>query len=1178
MTHSSPANHKSSLYDWTRGTISSWMSPEPHKIPPSVTRDSTTVMSSNFSQMVQVIARALSPLPKYQFNPKNDDISKETGILEDLQHLNIKDIITLKDVLDSTITGEEDDDTLLQERLVTLLAKLPPHSREGKQATDAFINTLWDSLEHPPAQIRSKEARYREADGSSNNVDVPAMGAANTRYARTTPAKYFQDPNLPDPGLLFDSLMNRGNGESFREHPNKISSMLFYLATIITHDIFQTDSRDQEINLTSSYLDLSPLYGRNAEEQKAMRTLKDGLLKPDCFSSTNPYGFPPGIGVFLIMFNRFHNYVVTQLASINEGGRFTKPASIDDGKNSDAWKKYDNDLFQTGRLITCGLYVNIILKDYVRTILNLNRTNSTWDLDPRSQEKKNIFNGKPAPEATGNQVSVEFNLVYRWHSALSKRDEKWITDEFRTQLNVTDPAKASFEEVLKALVDFRGRIPDDPLKRNFANLQRGSDGTYSDDDLVEILSSSIEDVSGAFGANQIPSALRVIEILGIKQARAWHVATLNEFRQHFGLKKHATFEAINPDPAVASKLMSLYDSPDSVELYPGLIAEKPKPPMDGSGLCINVTTSRVILSDAVALVRGDRFYTTDYTPSNLTNWGFNEVDVDLKVDQGQVMHKLILRAFPFHFEDNSIQAHFPFVVPSENKAIHDKLGTSGLYSWEKPTRKLDPVVIESHKTATQVLDKKDFYVPWNESISSIVRLPGKTFTKVFRLSGDDDWSRGHVYEYIFQPRGWEAEIEYFLDRTTKSLLKKVGQELSPSPLKAGSTHPEFEVDMVRDIIIPLTTRFIAEFFALPIKTAETSPHGIYDEHELHELLTAMFSAAFFHSDPANAFKLRNQSREFVLGLEKLFRHGAKVDAKNGWIGSITSHIGFVTGRHGRHHTADEQDWPRLPHYGRQLLSRMMQKGKTIEDCVVGTVMPISAAGATIISSLLSQCLDYFLGAGSEHLPRLCRLAHENTTDADNKLLHYMLEGIRLHSTVVLTRTVSPTSAPQKITDDIPSQPNQSGPISANNIPNPGSSRAASTRAYTLTPNQRVIVDMTTASHDSHAFPSPESLRLDRPLSSYLPWGTGPLGEGITRVALLSAFKVLLSLPNLHRAPGPRGEIKSVEYKEWRGQVGRKAGDGGKGLRKYMTLDQSTFVPVPASMRVRWGGTGADGRD
>jgi hypothetical protein len=159
--------------------------------------------------------------------------------------------------------------------------------------------------------------------------------------------------------------------------------------------------------MTSSYLDLAPLYGSNQDEQDAMRTFKDGRLKPDCFSEKRLLGFPPGVGVIIIMFNRFHNYVVEQLATINERGRFTRPKDGTDEAAKAALAKYDNDLFQTGRLITCGLYVNCILKDYVRTILALNRTSSDWDLDPRTQEGKSLF-CRDAAEAGGNQVSAEY--------------------------------------------------------------------------------------------------------------------------------------------------------------------------------------------------------------------------------------------------------------------------------------------------------------------------------------------------------------------------------------------------------------------------------------------------------------------------------------------------------------------------------------------------------------------------------------------------------------------------------------------------------------------------------------------------------------------------------------------------------------------------------------------------
>jgi hypothetical protein len=67
---------------------------------------------------------------------------------------------------------------------------------------------------------------------------------------------------------------------------------------------------------------------------------------------------------------------------------------------------------------------------------------------------------------------------------------------------------------------------------------------------------------------------------------------------------------------------ALYEHPDYIELYPGLQAEEAKKPfLPGSGLCPGFTIATAILADAVALVRGDRFYTVDYSPTNLTNFG-----------------------------------------------------------------------------------------------------------------------------------------------------------------------------------------------------------------------------------------------------------------------------------------------------------------------------------------------------------------------------------------------------------------------------------------------------------------------------------------------------------------------------------------------------------------------------
>jgi linoleate 10R-lipoxygenase len=115
---------------------------------------------------------------------------------------------------------------------------------------------------------------------------------------------------------------------------------------------------------------------------------------------------------------------------------------------------------------------------------------------------------------------------------------------------------------------------------------------------------------GSFGAKNVPKALRAVEILGIKQSRMWNVGSLNEFRKFFGLKPYEKFEDINSNPEVAESLRHLYEHPDFVELYPGIVAEEAKEPMiPGVGIAPTYTISRAVLSDAVALVRGDRFYT-----------------------------------------------------------------------------------------------------------------------------------------------------------------------------------------------------------------------------------------------------------------------------------------------------------------------------------------------------------------------------------------------------------------------------------------------------------------------------------------------------------------------------------------------------------------------------------------
>ena len=133
--------------------------------------------------------------------------------------------------------------------------------------------------------------------------------------------------------------------------------------------------------------------------------------------------------------------------------------------------------------------------DYLRTIVNLNRTNSTWTLDPRVEMGKKVFGEDGSPRGIGNQVSFEFNLAYRWHSATSAKDEKWTENVYK-ELFGKPSDEVSMAELLAGLGKWEHDLPTDPSERSFAHLKRQQDGKFDDDDLVNILSDAVEDVAG----------------------------------------------------------------------------------------------------------------------------------------------------------------------------------------------------------------------------------------------------------------------------------------------------------------------------------------------------------------------------------------------------------------------------------------------------------------------------------------------------------------------------------------------------------------------------------------------------------------------------------------------------------------------------------------------------------
>ena len=84
------------------------------------------------------------------------------------------------------------------------------------------------------------------------------------------------------------------------------------------------------------------------------------------------------------------------------------------------------------------MYVQISIHDYLRALMGFHQYNTDFTLDPRLNmtEHKNVSRG------LGNQVTTEFNLLYRFHCAISIRDERYTETFLRQTSDILDIKRA----------------------------------------------------------------------------------------------------------------------------------------------------------------------------------------------------------------------------------------------------------------------------------------------------------------------------------------------------------------------------------------------------------------------------------------------------------------------------------------------------------------------------------------------------------------------------------------------------------------------------------------------------------------------------------------------------------------------------------------------------------------
>ncbi|KAJ7698801.1 linoleate diol synthase [Mycena metata] len=817
--------------------------------------------------------------------------------------LRVADTSTLSAVLDTIRHSDAiDDRTLALEHGLTFISRLP----DGSLATtlqNKTVELLYKDLTHPNSTNIGTDYAWRSADGSSNNVNWPELGKAGTPYARSVQQAHpLPKHELPDPGLIFDSLLRRDGGMNNTD-------IQFSFAALVIHSVFRTSHTDVNINETSSYVDLSPLYGHNqqAQDQVRHRDSGRGLLYPDVFAEDRLLLLPPAVCAILVLFSRNHNYIAKKIFEINERGTYQDPQKL----SPDQLRAQDEELFQTARLCNCGWFGSVVFSDYFSSILGLVRDGSSWSLNPFGEIRTpdhSIFD-----RGMGNVCSVEFNCLYRWHATTSAEDEKWVSDVFEQIFDGKDPEAVTPADFKAAAHKVQAMQPD-ITHWTFGKMERQSDGTFKDEDLANILHNSTEHPAAAFRARGTPASMRLHEVMGIEQNRRWGVCSLNDFRKYLGLKPYASFREWNPDPEIADCAEKLYGNIDHLELYVGLQVSQ--------NISVRVTVTSLMTT----------------TPFNLTAWGFADCQRDPKAfGFGSTLGRLFLRTLPNNFTENSAYAFFPLMLPTAMKTNLSKLHLLDSYDLTRPKAVPPAQTEQDYHQIMEILKDPKFVAPYPERAAKIIK--GKGFFLV-----DDEKQRNELYTALFERKECLEDTGNFFRDTTRKLIST-----HSFTLVGGKTRV---VDIVRDVLKVVPVYWAAEIAGIQLKTKE-SPHGDYTPLQLYDMLSDIYSFIFLETEKSKTMVLRAKVQANVDNLLHHIKGNLGVASRISVVETVTSI--FAKNKKTEHHEHHD------------IVKRLREMGRASE--MANTILAIMVGSTAELSLSLINMVNLYLGSDNDQSVR-----------------------------------------------------------------------------------------------------------------------------------------------------------------------------------------------------------------
>jgi hypothetical protein len=519
----------------------------------------------------------------------------------------------------------------------------------------------------PPGAKGDRHLTARTVDGSFNDLQVPDMGRAGTRFGRNVPLQktFPQNERLllrPSPRVVSRELLTRerfiaatslnllagawlqfmvhdwlSHGKNEKHNPWRIElepddewpqRPMQILRT--RRDPTRPDRADGQpptfINTASPWWDASQLYGNDEKTEAAVRAGEGGKLRiePNRLLPVDPKtgveitgvsgNWWLGLDLMHTLFALEHNAICDRLHA-----------------EYPSWA--DQELFDRARLINAALLAKIHTVEWTPAILahptiRVALRANWWGLAEERVHRllgrisgAEWISGIPGSETNHfgvpYSITEEFVAVYRMHPLLpddyplrAVKDDHVIEERQFPQL-VFGNARKVLETVgmENALYSFGVMNPGALTLHNFPRaLQRLTepDGTTVD--------------------------LAATDILRVRERG---VPRYNEFRRLLHKPPLKRFDQLSDNPEWVEQLKNVYNNDiSSVDLMVGLYAE-PRP----AGFGFSDTAFRIFILMASRRLNSDRFFTTAFTPEVYTPAGMKWLD-----DNG--FASVLLRHFP----------------------------------------------------------------------------------------------------------------------------------------------------------------------------------------------------------------------------------------------------------------------------------------------------------------------------------------------------------------------------------------------------------------------------------------------------------------------------------------------------------------------------------------------------